>query len=309
MATKYLAITLFFSLVVILPVHVHYIGDWGGGPSNRNDSDTNSTLQLYTHPRPLLLDPFNSEYSVESKKMNNDYLWMYVAFVYLFTGIALYLILAETKKIIRIRQDYLGSQSTVTDRTIRLSGIPKELRTEEKIRETVEGLEIGNVDSVTLCKDWKKLDSLMEQRLNVLRKLEESWTVHLGYKGSPRNQKILDSRSSQSASDLEGSHEESRLLHDDPHEQSHVNSYAQERPTTRIWYGFLSLQSRKVDAIDFYEEKLRKLDEQIKSARKKDYSPTPLAFVTMDSPAACVSLTSKYLLIELTLCSKWLCKR
>lgn len=286
MAIKFLAITFFFSLVVILPVHVHYIGDWGGGPINRNDSDTNSTMQLYGQPRPLFLESFNLESLEESKKQNTGYLWMYVAFVYLFTGIALYLILSETKKIIRIRQDYLGSQSTVTDRTIRLSGIPKDLRTEEKIRQTVERLEIGNVDSVTLCKDWKKLDSLMEQRLNVLRKLEESWTVHLGNKESSKS---LGFRSSQSINNLEGDDEESRLLDNDSHEQAHVNSYAQERPVTRIWYGFLSLQSRKVDAIDFYEEKLRKLDEQIKSARKKDYTPTPLAFVTMDSPAACVS--------------------
>lgn len=286
MATKFFAITLFFSLVVILPVHVHYAGDWGGGPTNRNDSDTNTTTQLFMYTKSSFPEFLSLEHSEEPEEPNNDYLWMYVAFVYFFTGVALYLMLAETKKIIRIRQGYLGSQSTVTDRTIKLSGIPPELRTEEKIRQTVEGLEIGNVDSVTLCKDWKELDNLMEQRMNVLRKLEESWTVYLGYKGSSKNRKIQDSRSSQSANNLEGRDEESRLLDDDSQEQSHVNS--QERPMTRIWYGFLSLQSRKIDAINFYEEKLRKLDEQIKSARKKDYSPTSLAFVTMDSPAACV---------------------
>lgn len=306
MATRFLAITLFFSLTVMLPVHVHFTGDWGDGPVNRNDSETTTTMRRYTYPTSFLPGIFDTKSGEKPIKQETDYLWMYVAFVYFFTGIALYLILTETNKIIRIRQEYLGSQSTVTDRTIRLSGIPVELRSEDKIRETIERLEIGNVDSITLCRNWKLVDNLMEQRMNTLRKLEESWTVHLGYKGSSKNRNIVVS---QSANNLEGREEESRLVDDGSHEQSHVSSYAQERPRIRIWYGFLGLQSRKVDAIDFYEEKLRKLDEQIKSARKKDYSPMPLAFVTMDSPAACVRAGLDVRFNQADIFSKWLCKQ
>ena len=206
---------------------------------------------------------------------------MYLGFVYFFSGVAIYLIVKETKKIIRIRQDYLGSQSTITDRTIRLSGIPKQLRTEEQIKETIENLDIGKVDSVTLCRDWGELDGLIDERMTVLRKLETAWTVHLGYKGSTKHS---TSRSSQQEN---GRDEEARLLDGDDNDQEHV--YVGDRPTMRIWYGFLNLQSRKIDAIDYYEERLRKLDEKIKSARGKEYKPTPLAFVTLDSTAAAVS--------------------
>src|SRR5207248_916001 len=86
--------------------------------------------------------------------------------------------------IIRVRQDYLGSQSTVTDRTIKLSGIPLELRSEEKVKQLLERLEIGKVESVTICRNWKTLDGLLNKRTYILRKLEEAWTVHLGQQRS-----------------------------------------------------------------------------------------------------------------------------
>ena len=206
---------------------------------------------------------------------------MYLGFVYFFSGVAVYLIVSETRKIIRVRQDYLGSQSTLTDRTIRLSGIPKQLRSEQMIKETVENLDIGKVESVTLCRNWGELDDLISERKMVLRKLELAWTIHLGYK---RPTKPSSSHLSQQSN---GDDEESRLLDGNNNDQEHV--YAQDRPTTKIWYGFLNLQSRKIDAIDYYEERLRKLDAKIETVRDKDFKPTPLAFVTLDSTAAAVS--------------------
>jgi hypothetical protein len=41
-----------------------------------------------------------------------------------------------------------------------------------------------------------------------------------------------------------------------------------------------------IDAIDYYEEKLRKIDEYIQNAREKEYPATEIAFVTMESIAA-----------------------
>lgn len=210
-------------------------------------------------------------------------LWLYLMFVYLFSGIALYLIVSETKKIIRVRQAYLGSQSTVTDRTIRLSGIPEELRSEEMIKETIENLEIGKVDSVLLCKDWRELDELLKNRQGILRKLEEAWTVHLG-----PQQRYKNRASAQNNSRSDADEESSHLLGGETGFQNSIGAENRERPKTRIWLGFLGLESRLIDAIDYYQEKLRKTDEQIKITRNKVFKPTPLAFVTMDSTAAAV---------------------
>ncbi len=263
-------------MVVILPVHYKFAGEWG--------IPTNSTEEAFFPYAYRMQQSFYDDLEAFDEKVkvkpDKEYLWMYVAFVYLFSGLAIYLLVRETTKIIRVRQGILGRQSTITDRTIRLSGIPPELRSEEKIKEFIEDLEIGKVDSVMLCRDWGELDGLMAKRMQCLRRLEEAWTVHLGYR---RHKNIALPTTEPRDEDDERSH---LLGYDD---SAHVSSYDKDRPTTKIRFGFLKLQSRSVDAIDYYEEKLRKLDEKIKDARKKEYSPTPLAFVTMDSTAACVS--------------------
>ena len=304
MAIKILTVTFFFSLVVILPVTRHFDLDKDLHP-HKNDTDTNNTAFLEPYKPPYLLPTVNFDDGGKSEegseKPPTSYLWMYVAFVYLFSGLAIYFIIRTTKQVIGIRQKYLSSQSTITDRTIRLSGIPGELRSEGKIKETIEKLEIGKVESVMLCKDWKDLDALMNKRMNYLRKLEEAWTVHLG-----KSHASKDLRQTYAPPDQgDGDDEEARLLDDSDNDQSHVTPYSQERPTTRLWYGFLNLQSRQIDAIDYYEEKLRKLDEKIERARNANYKPTPIAFVTLDSIAACVSILRPPKVSHLTIFSKW----
>lgn len=214
---------------------------------------------------------------------DTTWLYTYLVFTYVFSGLTLYFMITQTKRIIQVRQDYLGSQSTVTDRTLKLSGIPPELRSEDKIKDFLEKLQIGSVESVTLCRNWKTLDELIEKRSSTVRRLEEAWTVHLGA-GRPKLNVPSRSPQSEAANDDDEAdqHENDTLMGG-----NHVTAYENPRPSTRIWYGFLGWQSRKVDAIDYYEEKLRKLDEKITAARKKEYDATPLAFVTMDSIPAC----------------------
>ena len=314
MAIKFLMFTLFFSLVVILPVQVHYTGEYGWHHHDNGTDDAQSYVYI---PKPTVLDQGSSMLATDGDGMGiprTGFLWVYVVFVYLFSGFAMYLITTETIKIIRIRQDLLGSQSTITDRTIRLSGIPSNLRSEEKIKEFLEDLGIGKVESVMVCRNWKELDDLLERRMSVLRKLEEAWTVHLGHRRVERNLESLPIAQPAPPGpiiDRDDDDEQGRLLDGDDTEQSHVTPYSRDRPKTRIWYGFLNLQSRTVDAIDYYEEKLRKLDDQIKMVRKKDFEPTPFAFVTMDTTASCVSTCFVYEMPfdGLTLCSKWQYKR
>jgi hypothetical protein len=218
-----------------------------------------------------------------------DYLWMYVVFVYLFTALIMYLIVSETRRIIDIRQEYLGSQTTITDRTIRLSGIPVDLRAEDKIKTFIEDLGIGKVDSVTLCRNWKALDDKVIERQTVVRKLEEAWTVHLGSKRVERSLETLPVvQPPPPGADGDGGDEgeENHLLHDADRDHDYVMSYAAQRPTTKIWYGRFSMRYKIVDAIDYYEEKLRTVDDDIRKLRKQEFKPTPLAFVTMDSVAS-----------------------
>ena len=315
MAIKFLIFTLFFSLVVILPVQVHYTGEFVW---HRNDNGTED-LQSYVYTPQTPIRSRGSQVlggdGDDIEIPRTGFLWVYVVFVYVFSAYAIYLLITETTKIIRIRQDLLGNQSTITDRTFRLSGIPSDLRSEEKIKEFLEDLGIGKVESVMVCRDWEELDNLLERRMNVLRKLEEALIVHRGNRREQRRRGSLSTAQSGPHGDItdgvdEHESEHSRLLDDDETEQAHVTPYSQERPTTRIWYGLLNLQNRKIDAIDYHEEKLRKLDDQIKMVRKKDFRPTPLAFVTMDTTASCVSSLACFCCLpSLTSCSKWRYKR
>ena len=285
MAIKFVAVTFFFQLVVMFPIHITDTGDWGlPNPLPAGNKTSNDTaryayqMTLFRNSDLIAMANMDEKTREPSERM----LWLYVFFVYLFSALALYLIITETKNIIRIRQDYLGSQSTVTDRTIRLSGIPEELRSENMIKETIESLQIGKVESVLLCKDWREVDDLMAKRKSVLRKLEEAWTTHLGASGQSQYEAAAH-QSTELGSNGDG--ETARLL-----DAGVTKDGSEPRPRTRIWYGFMNLQSRKIDAIDYYEENLRKLDERINSSRNKVFKPMPLAFVTLDSAAAAVSL-------------------
>jgi hypothetical protein len=289
MAIKFLLVTLFFALAVIKPVH----------DTHRDKEEQGDKGNATSIPLPETLERLGARFSsaINARKPSGpvydyytDYLWMYIVFAYLFTGLLMYLIVSETRRIIEVRQEYLGSQTTITDRTIRLSGIPASLRSEDKIRDFIENLGIGKVDSVTLCKNWKELDERFTARDGILRKLEEAWTVYLGSRRVERSMETLPFvQPPPPGPDVgvdDGTREESQLLNDTDRDPDLTVPYARQRPMAKIRYGRFKLRSKSVDAINYYEEKLRRLDDEIKAQRKKDFEPTPLAFVTMDSVAS-----------------------
>uniref|UniRef100_A0A093VGK9 Putative membrane protein n=1 Tax=Talaromyces marneffei PM1 TaxID=1077442 RepID=A0A093VGK9_TALMA len=283
-AVRFLSVTFAFATLIIMPLHLRYAGQWGvpGWDHDDDDDDGDGGQSLFA--RDILLGNGHKKF-----KSDPTYLWIYVIFPYVFTGIAIYLLIQETNKIIRIRQKYLGSQTSTTDRTFRLSGIPTELRSEEKIQEIIEDLHIGKVEAVTLCRKWHELDLLMEERKKILRPLERAYTKHLGYKQKRRYNDTLPL--------VRGSRDRSPSVHSEATEHSQllgsedgrvpVRTKDKKRPTTRLWYGPFKLRYKNVDSIDYYEEKLRRVDERIIAARQKDYPATDLAFVTMETISAC----------------------
>ena len=270
--------------IILAPINYHF--DWLPTPGNSTDPRVPSTFLTYNgvEQENWTFDAYVTGMKDKEIPKDTSFLWAYLVFTYIFTGLTIYFIRKHTLDVIKVRQDYLGSQSTVTDRTIKLSGIPMSLRSEGNIKAFLEKLQLGKVENVTVCRDWKSLDRLMDQRANVLRRLEEAWTVHLGRQRT----KMLDpGHQTGNADAVQDGEEPGTREADNLLGQNHITAYEKPRPTTRIWYGFMKLQNRKVDAIDYYEEKIRKLDDQIIEARKKEYKATPLAFVTMDSIPAC----------------------
>lgn len=266
-AIRFLSAIFVFAVAVILPIHYKFTGHSGIPGWDDDDGDKEGEKKAISDP---------------------NYLWMYVVFAYIFSGLAVYLLQQETNKIISTRQKYLGSQTSTTDRTIRLSGIPRDMGSEEKIKDFIEGLHIGKVETVTLCRDWRELDLRIDERLSAIRNLERAWTKRLGYKRRRVDGNTLPltrQAAGRPSLVLDEDNERSQLLSEG--ERDHHTDHTTNRPTVRIWYGPLKLWYREVDAIDYYEERLRRLDEQIENARQKEYPPTELAFVTMESIAAC----------------------
>ncbi|KAG6007004.1 hypothetical protein E4U21_006524 [Claviceps maximensis] len=295
MAIRLFFVMTFFAILVLGPINAKYRkSPW--------DFVSATSIAHQTTGRELLSPSVSSHADVfhllgdkdEDKSREMPFLWTYVVFTYFFVGLTLYSINWETFRIIDLRQKYLGSQSTVTDRTFRLTGIPKKHRSEEKLKSLIEGLDIGLVDSVTLCRDWKYLDELVAHRDAVLRKLEASWAAYLRTTRDKTPKKHSDATQTNGARSVNGqlsdeisdeeAAENARLLASEP---SQPHMYEGKRPQVTVRYGPLLLRSRKVDAIDYYEEKLRRVDEQVVEARKKEYATTDMALVTMDSVASC----------------------
>lgn len=300
MAIRIFCVMGFFAIVVLWPIN-HKYREFPFFPYPGNgDNQTSYTYHPNSYASVRLpFGPYGKDGDDDDdkdKSRERAYLWSYVVFTYLFVALTLYTINWETFRIIKLRQDYLGSQSTVTDRTFRLSGIPANLRSEIKLKSVIEKLGVGTVETVFLCRDWKDLDALVEERTRLLTRLETAWARYLDSQhprdndlpiadapADPENPLVTDTAREHD----EESGENWGLLRSNP-DQPHLRHGV--RPQVVLRHGFLGLRRQKVDAIDYYEEKLRRIDEKVVAARKEEYAPCDMALVTMDTVAACQML-------------------
>lgn len=282
MAIRFLLIASILAGAVLLPIHMKF-GDEEIDPDKPPGSHSPMT---YMKPKQRTCQGIFQNDAILDDPTDESYLWAHLVFVYVFSGLAFYFLLDTTQEVVQVRQDYLGKQSTVTDRTIKLSGIPEELRSEGTLKEYIERLQIGKVESITICRDWHELDELIEQRQAVLRQLEEAHTVYItkaGAVGGVENARRIQEQLQEPSN---GEEENSSLLE---REASVYQSSA--RPKLTLRKGWLDIRGRKVDAINHLTMKLQILDDKITKARRKEYTALPMAFVTMDSvPSAEVAV-------------------
>jgi calcium permeable stress-gated cation channel len=265
MSIKFLLVSSVIGLIIVMPIQNQYDPDGGW------DNVTSITRVIDTEKKKKPdVDP------------DMSYLWAYLVFTYVFTGLLSFFLVSQSRMVSKLRQEYLGSQSSVADRTIKLSGIPTELRDEDKLREHIEKLRIGDVSAVTICRDWTEIDKLSEQRAAILKKLEEAYVAWEGRRPERNLQTLPIVRPTSHEGERPGS-SSSR----DSHPLINGNRKPiRQRPKIRT--GLWGLVGTEVDAIDFYMAKLQRLDETIFMARKKEYHATPMAFVTFDKVSGAV---------------------
>lgn len=184
MSIKLLSIYIVFSFGIISPIRYHFTGQYDDGS---DDNNSNGLYKAYSNTLGRLTKRSVANVGTVGNALDTNpenaslYLWMYVIFTYLFTFIAINVLISQTKLVVSTRQNYLGKQNTITDRTIRLWGIPVELRDIKALTTRIEQLKIGKVASVTICREWGRLNKLYHKRNRILRQLE------LKYAECPRN--------------------------------------------------------------------------------------------------------------------------
>ncbi|CAR24132.1 Csc1p [Lachancea thermotolerans CBS 6340] len=277
MCIKLLAICCAFSVCLISPIRHHFTGRY-------DDGNDEASFLLKSSVQDGVDDGSNGGQAPEHAEV---YLWMYVIFTSFFTLVALKLLIEQTKNVVVTRQSFLGKQNTLTDRTIRLTGIPVELRDPEALKARIEELKIGKVASVSICREWGPLNNLFNYRKKVLQKLE------LKYSECPEALRDLEhfdenyrlrSETSLSSDEQLGLNHDSAFAPDAP-DSSRIYSDIQLRGRQKIRTGLFGIFGERVDAIDYLEKQLKFIDGEIIEARKKTYPATPTAFVTMDSVA------------------------
>lgn len=292
MSIKILFICWLFATFLISPIRFYFTGQYDQGDGNEGGS--------------LSGEPDDS-----TKNWYSIYLLIYVIFTYLFTYVTCYFLVKQAKTVINKRQQILGKQNSITDRTIRLSGIPPEMRTERILREVIENLHIGKVEKIVICKEWKKLDSLFERRTHIIEKLEFFWSNYLNknHEGTTNASNQNSIRLSTTPEYHDIIPEESNVFNDSQSmEDAILNNFdatlrsspsiastasLKSRPKIRL--GVLGLFGEEVDALDYYTNQLSVIDEEIKNARNYHYPATPTAFVTMDSVATAQTLAQAVL--------------
>lgn len=216
-----------------------------------------------------------------------SYLWVYAVFTYVFVSLSLHYLLKMTRKIITIRQSYLGSQNSITDKTIKLNGIPSNLRDETSLKNHIEQLGIGKVIEINFNRDWEVLDCFMKERNSIIKNLERYYITYLGIDTNIHKGKIPQSSLSilpQFADDPSANEAESRNSQSSHLLSSDENKKA-NRPKLRLgWLGFFG---PRVDAINYYLIQLKNIDKDIMQLRQRsNFKPLNSAFVTMDSVAS-----------------------
>ncbi|SCV04061.1 LANO_0G07910g1_1 [Lachancea nothofagi CBS 11611] len=279
MSIKILAICCAFSICLISPIRYHFTGRYDDGG---DDSDGFFYERAVSNTKPG--ENLGDGQGPETAEL---YLWMYVIFTTFFTLLSLYLLIKQTKIVVETRQRYLGRQNTLTDRTIRLTGIPVELRDAKALKIRIEELNIGSVASISICREWGPLNNLFHYRKKVLEKLE------LKYAQCPealRDDEHFDENYRlRSDSSREGSSQQEQPSIEDADldipDSNRLFSHIELRGRQKTRTGLFGLFGERVDAIDYLEKQLKFIDQEIIEARKKTYPATPTAFVTMDSVA------------------------
>lgn len=227
----------------------------------------------------------------ESETEPTSYLAATTLFTYIFTAIIYWCLFSETNHIIRTRQRFLGSQRSLTDRTIYLQGIPENLRNELTLKSHIEELSVGKVEKINFVHDYTPLTKLLNVRQSIVEKLEVLYSKAYGL-----NMNFFDATTDHyvrlNVELIDRIPDDQDILYTPmtntiPNEffndnQFHVFPVLTKDNPKRL--GKLTFFGPKIDLIDHFTRELIKIDDEIRDCKSREtFKVTSDAFVTMDS--------------------------
>ena len=273
-----------------------------------NSTVPSSSLSMYDY----LLDPQTSA-------------TINMLFAYIFTALTLTFLYRNCRKFVKSRQAFaLHLVHSISARTVLVTNLPRHLRGDVTLAHYFENCG-WQVESVSVCREVEPLRRILERRTNALMKLERAWAEWVGnpanvdgydpnvyevVKKKTITNRITASPKQAAAEPLipgldapddppraqaeqtgevitrqNGGHQ-SDPHQDEEEDMPHMHCHpTKSRPTLRPrWFG------AKVDAIQFWERKFRKADEDLKETRKRGrFEATQSAFVTFERVQDAVS--------------------
>ncbi|KAJ3156813.1 hypothetical protein HDU86_003579 [Geranomyces michiganensis] len=164
MGAQMFAVLSFFGLSMIAPVNYY------ANPPRYH----NSTGILYE-------DILIPALTVENVPRRSRSLWVHLFFTWFFSFVAYAYLIAFYRGLVDLKTNYVEHvlrrthMSKIEMRSIIVFGIPRELRHEVDLASYFEGLGIGNVENVVLCRKWSHLRKAVQKRALYLTKLEKTY--------------------------------------------------------------------------------------------------------------------------------------
>ncbi|KAG0676412.1 hypothetical protein C6P40_002146 [Pichia californica] len=246
--------------------------------------------------------PFLSKYSINDGNDENSEPIIYLAistfFTYIFTALIYYFLFKETDHIIKTRQKFLGSQRSLTDRTIFIKNIPIQMCNELNLKNHIQELNVGKVDQINFVYDYSNLVKLLERRDILINYLEILYSkscglnvnlfnsldiqnVHLNIKELLTPPTISDIVYKPDDFELIDNNNDDNNNDDDKYYILATNNDINFNKSKRTCF---KISKSTKSLIDSYSRELIKISDNVNQLKQQsDFKRLPMAFVTMDS--------------------------
>ncbi|KAJ2784709.1 hypothetical protein GGI15_002184 [Coemansia interrupta] len=236
------------------------------------------------------------------QNLNGRYSAAHVVLAYVFAAILFFYIDRFALHTITMRWHYLLlTRRSGTARTLMVTHLPRELRSEPALRRFIAGMQVGQVEAVHVAPISGDLDDALKQRAQALAQLEAAYAQLLGNPCRARTYDPVLLRRLVLTDTAEARALEDRLLRRWARRRKinktgdargtpvarplvTVRRAADAKGTGGVWHALWPFE--RVDAIDHWRARLTAADRRLHAAREAFYASEAgtVAFVTMRRP-------------------------